>query len=74
MSTEPTHVWRGVIVWERSDGSRFEWKGRPRLSKAAANGDVTRNTRYTGSDTFVSCRVERTLLFWYVVEVDGKTV
>lgn len=74
MSNEPVHMWRGVILWERPDGSRFEWKGIPRLSKAAANGEVTRETRYPGRNRFVLRRVERTLLIWHVVEVDGESV
>lgn len=74
MSNEPVHMWRGVILWERPDGSRFAKHFPPRLSKAAANGDVTRNVGYSGRNRFVLRRVERTLLIWHTVEVDGESV
>jgi hypothetical protein len=74
MSVDREVMWRGVIVWEDPDGWRFDRKGAPRLSKAAANGDVTRARRYPGRNTFVSCRVERSPLTWSTVEVDGQAV
>lgn len=68
------HMWRGHIVWERPDGSRFDWTGVPRLSKGAANGDVTRQLRYPGRNRPIGRRVQRSMLHWHVVEVDGEAV
>lgn len=68
------HMWRGVITWERPDGSQFDSYHPPRLSKAAANGDVTREMRYPGRNTFFCRRVERSELVWSTVEINGEAV
>lgn len=68
------YMWRGGITWERPDGSRFDRCFPPRKSKAAANGDVTRELRYPGRNTFLVRWVERSELLWNTVEIDGEAV
>lgn len=67
-------MWRGVITWQRPDGSQFDSYLSPRKSKSAANGDVTRALRYPGRNTFFYRRVERSELVWSTVEIDGEAV
>lgn len=77
-----THMWRAVLLWERPDGSRVGIPTKQFKSKGAATkaAKIARSVReansmhMTAKSRFVAYRIERSLLHWHVIEVDGKAV